>query len=209
MEKPELEFLTPLNSGEINSFQKNFLRQSVIMERKKKLYKSYTKSKWSNLNFFIQDKISLKSSIRLLKTKTIEQFSSKCLEIYRKKLEIQLITQKNREMFTSIQFNYNKNIINTENNIYEESNLTNDEIISNLKIKEIKDDDDSGLRLQTIRDFFFKFREDNNLMMRLIECLDADQFEIIVPFLCHFFYENFYIENNEQEEILYIIYLLL
>ena len=208
MKLEENDIMIPENSGEINSFQKNFIRQSIIMEKKKKIYKSYNKSKWSYLKFFIQDKISLKSSIRLLKTKTIEQFSSKCIEIYKKKLEIQLITKKNREMFTSIQFNYNnKNSNNSDNNVYE--NLTNDEIISQLKIKEIKDDDDSGLSLQTIRDFFYKFREDNNLMMRLIECLDADQFEIIVPFLCHFFYENFYIENNEQEEILYIIYLLL
>ena len=78
-----------------------------------------------------------------------------------------------------------------------------------MTIKEIQEEDNFQSNAQIIRDFFFRFRENNILMMRLIECLDADQFEIIVPFLCHFFYENFYIENNEQEEILYIIYLLL
>ena len=208
MIKDDNSNLVSANSGDINLIRKNYLRQSLIMEKKIKIYNSYYKSKWSNLKFFIQDNISLKASIELLKTKTIEQFSSKCIEIYKKKLEIQLITQKNREMFTSLQFNYNYNN-NLENNLCEETNLSNDEIISQLTIKEIQEEENFQSNAQIIRDFFFKFREDNILMMRLIECLDADQFETIVPFLCHFFYENFYIENNEQEEILYIIYLLL
>ena len=105
-------------------------------------------------------------------------------------------------MFTSLQFNYHQD---SKNNLFEGTELTNDEIISKLRIKDLQD----NTQLSPLRDFFFKFRENNTLMMRLIECLDTNQFEIIVPFLCHFFYENFYIENNEQEEILYIIYLLL
>ena len=201
MIKDESDILTQVNSEETNINK----GPSVFSEKKNKINKIY-KSKWSNLKFLIQAKTSLKSSIGLQKTKTIEQFSSKCIEIYRKKLEIQFITQRNREMFTSLQFNYHNNITS---NIHHHSNLSTDEIISQLKIKEIKDVKDIKSRTQTIRDFLFKFREDNTLMMRLIECLDTDQFEIIVPFLCHFFYENFYIENNEQEEILYIIYLLL
>ena len=211
MKNDDNENIAPANSSDINILQKNTSRQSITMEKIKKLYQSYFKSKWSNLKFFFQDKKSLKTSIDLLKTKTIEQFSSKCIEIYKKKLLIKLITLKNREMFTSIQFNYNqKKNIDSQDNTNGELNLTDDEIISQLKIKEIKDDEYiNGLKMQTIRDFFFEFREDNNLMMRLIECLDTDQFDIIVPFLCHFFYENFYLENNEQEEILYIIYLLL
>ena len=60
-----------------------------------------------------------------------------------------------------------------------------------------------------IKEFFFAFRTNNELMLRLIECADKSQYEKLVPFLCHFFYENFYMENSEQEEMLYIIYLLL
>ena len=187
--------------GSTTNLLKNSLRVSILMEKKKNIYKNIYKSKWCNLKLFIQDKTSLKTSIEILKTKTIEQFSSKCREIYRKKLEILLITQKNREMFTSIQFNSNSN------NLHPETYLSIDEMISQLNIDSTENESTGAL--STIKDFFFQFREDNNLMMRLIECLDNDQFEIIVPFLCHFFYENFYIENNEQEEILYIIYLLL
>ena len=175
MIKDESDILTQVNSEETNINK----GPSVFSEKKNKINKIY-KSKWSNLKFLIQAKTSLKSSIGLQKTKTIEQFSSKCIEIYRKKLEIQFITQRNREMFTSLQFNYHNNITS---NIHHHSNLSTDEIISQLKIKEIKDVKDIKSRTQTIRDFLFKFREDNTLMMRLIECLDTDQFEIIVPFL--------------------------
>ncbi len=199
MIKDDSDIIKHVKSENIN----NFKRYSLLLKKKSSKNYDLFKSKWSNLKCLIQDKTSLKSSIDLQKTKTIEQFSSKCIEIYKKKLEIKFIIQKNREMFTSLQFNYHNN------NTYEETNLTNDEMISQLQIRDIKDAKDIKSSTQIIRDFFFKFRENNILMMRLIECLDPDQFEIIVPFLCHFFYENFYIENNEQEEILYIIYLLL
>ena len=202
MKNEENEALLMTNSEDIDSNKKSSLNNSLIIEKIQKMYKSYYKSKWSNLKLFIQDKTSLKASIGLLKRKTIEQFSSKCIQIYLKKIEIQLITKKNREMFTSLQFNYHQD---SKNNLFEGTELTNDEIISKLRIKDLQD----NTQLSPLRDFFFKFRENNTLMMRLIECLDTNQFEIIVPFLCHFFYENFYIENNEQEEILYIIYLLL
>ena len=195
--------LVHANTLDIRTIQKNHL-QSNIIEKMQKIYNNYYKSKWSNLKLYIQDKTSLKSSIKLLKKKTIEQFSSKCIEIYRKKLEIQLIAKKNREMFTSLKFNYYHRQ-NSFISLGQEANINNDEIISKLRVNDLQE----SIELQIIRDFFFAFREDNTLMMRLIECLDNNQFEIIVPFLCHFFYENFYIENNEQEEILYIIYLLL
>jgi hypothetical protein len=62
---------------------------------------------------------------------------------------------------------------------------------------------------ESVKKFLFYFRQNNDLMLRLLECIDNKQYEILVPFLCHFFYENFYMESTEQEEILYIIYLLL
>ena len=205
MKKDSIASVTDI--GDINSFRQKLLKESGEIEKKRSIYKNYYKSKWSNLKFFIQDKTSLQSCITLLKKKTIEQFSKKCLEIYKKKLEIHFISKKNKEMFISSQSDKNNqnNQNNNENNSNEETNMSYEEILSKLKVQE----GICGLPTESICDFLFQFREDNNLMMRFIECLDTDQFEIVVPFLCHFFYENFYIENNEQEEILYIIYLLL
>ena len=67
--------------------QQNMPRPSVLLESRKDKYRNYYKSKWANLKLFLQDKSSLEASIDLLKTKTVEQFSSKCREIYQKKIE--------------------------------------------------------------------------------------------------------------------------
>ena len=96
---------------------------------------------------------------------------------------------------------YNSNKEYTE----DEDIINIDNKIANFKIIDKSNDYDYN----SIKEFLFCFRQNNDLMLRLIECVDNKQCEILVPFLCHFFYENFYMESTEQEEILYIIYLLL
>ena len=167
----------------------NLPRPSVFNEPKKKKYRNCYKSKWANLKFFLQDKASLEASVNLLKTKTVEQFSTKCKEIYTKKIEIQLSTEKNRKLIAQgikLSGGY-------------------EDISSQIKVS----DGISGLPTEEIPNFLFIFRENNHLMLKLIENINNRQIDILVPFLCHFFYENFYMESTEQEEIIYIIYLLL
>ena len=189
-----------LSSIEIDdNHLKNYdeIRPTVIVQKNKQIYNKFYNSKWANLKLFLQEKKSLETSVKLQKQKTLEQFSSKCEEIYKKKVEIQLITKKNRLMFKS--YNSNK--------------ITQDEDIINLvdKISHYKIINKSKeFEKNSVKAFLFCFRENNDYMLRLIECVDSSkQCEILVPFLCHFFYENFYMESYEQEEILYIIYLLL
>ena len=164
-------------------------RPSVLMEPKKQKYRNYYNSKWANLKFFLQDKASLEASVHLLKTKTVEQFSTKCCEIYRKKIEIQLAAEKNRSL---IQQKID------DSSVYE-SILQEIEISENI----------SELITEEVSPFLFAFRENNHLMLKLIDNIDTRNIVILVPFLCHFFYENFYMESTEQEEIIYIVYLLL
>ena len=169
--------------------EQNLPRPSVFNEPKKKKYRNCYKSKWANLKFFLQDKASLEASVNLLKTKTVEQFSTKCKEIYTKKIEIQLSTEKNRKLISQgvkLAGGY-------------------EDISSQIKVS----DGISGLPTDAIQTFLFIFRENNHLMLKLIENIDNRLIDILVPFLCHFFYENFYMESTEQEEIIYIIYLLL
>ena len=164
-------------------------RPSVFTEPKKKKYRNCYKSKWANLKFFLQDKASLEASVNLLKTKTVEQFSTKCKEIYTKKIEIQLSTEKNRKLISQgvkLSGGY-------------------EDISSQIKVS----DGISGLPTEAVQTFLFIFRENNHLMLKLIENINVREIDILVPFLCHFFYENFYMESTEQEEIIYIIYLLL
>ena len=168
--------------------QQNMPRPSVLLESRKDKYRNYYKSKWANLKLFLQDKSSLEASIDLLKTKTVEQFSSKCREIYQKKIEIQLMTEKNRRL---IQQGVKSTEFSNSGGQYEVT------------------DGISGLPTDAIQTFLFMFRENNELMLKLIENIDSKKIEILVPFLCHFFYENFYTENMEQNEIIYLVYLLL
>ena len=63
-------------------------RPTIIVQEKKKIFNKFYNSKWANLKLFLQEKKSLESSVKLQKQKTIEQFSSKCQEIYKKKVEI-------------------------------------------------------------------------------------------------------------------------
>ena len=175
------------------------MRPTIIIKKKEKLYKKMFASKWANLKLFLKERKSLESSVKLQKINTIDQFASKCEEIYKKKVEILLLTKKNRQMFKS--FNSTSNYI-IDKDIQEISRK-----ISKIKVL------DASKHLESISnyltEFLFAFRTNNDLMLRLIEGADKEQYEILVPFLCHFFYENFYMENTEQEEILYIIYLLL
>ena len=173
------------------------MRVTFIVQKKKKIFNKFYSSKWANLKLFLQEQKSLESSVKLQKQKTIEQFSSKCQEIYKKKVEIQLITKKNRQTFKS--YNSNKEYKEDEDikNIMDR--------ISNFKIIDKSEEFENN----SVKAFLFTFRQNNDLMLRLIECADSQQYEKLVPFLCHFFYENFYMESTEQEEILYIIYLLL
>ena len=70
----------------------------------------------ANLKLFLKERKSLESSVKLQKKNTIDQFSSKCQEIFKKKIEIHLITKKNRQMFKS--FNNKSEEFIMDNTIY-------------------------------------------------------------------------------------------
>ena len=151
------------------------------------LPKNNFNSKWANLKILLQDKTSFESSVKLLKKQTLNQFSSKCCQVYKDKIEIFLLTLKNRQIFSFFKKNIQFNYTNTD----------------------IKSDIGDLCSDSCLEDFLFYFRENNQEMLKLINIVKKEQRQILAPFLCHFFYENFFMESTEQEEIFYIIYLLL
>ena len=167
-----------------NNFE-NVGRISILNEPKKKKYISKYNSKWANLKYILQDKSSLEFSIEALRKQTIDKFAIKCQEIYKNKIKCLNLQKSNSQIIL------NKNI----NNLITEIKILDG--ITNLNYCE------------QIQYFLFKFRENNLLMLNLIDNLKFNEEDILVPFFCHFFYENFYMESTEQEEIVYIIYLLL
>ena len=176
---------SPLYQTEMyNESQVTPIRQSVFEGNIKK-YQTNFNSKWANLKSLLQIKTSLESSVNTLRNETLEQFSSKIHKIYKKKIIIREITQNNSKIF----FNANKDFTVKKINILDGvNNISYYEDISNI---------------------LFELRYNNNLMLNFIDSLTENEHKIMIPFLCHFFYENFYMESTEQEEMLYIIYLLL
>ena len=190
MNQPNLYDSSLLDFNDNNLDFEDFPRQSILTEQKKTKYRKFYNSKWANLKFFLQDKSSLEASVNLLKTKTIKQFSTKCKEIYSKKIETHLLARKNRNL-----------IIKGFSSLLEGYEDMSSKIAVSDGVTEFPPE---------IQTFFFIFRESNHLMLKLIENIDnTKEINLLAPFLCHFFYENFYMESTEQEEMIYIIYLLL
>ena len=163
------------------------------IKEEKKHIDNINSSKWLKLKYLLQDKASFESSVKLLKEKTIEQFTSKCCEIYKEKVQIHLLSDINKQIFAS----------------WKNNKIKNKDTPNYLPNAVVKKDLSDLCEDSSIKDFIFYFRENNQYMIKLIQLLSKEKRKILIPFLCHFFYENFFMENPEQEEILYIIYLLL
>ena len=75
-----------------DNFARYSFRPTMIIKKKKKIFNLTYKSKWANLKLYLKERKSLVSSVKLRKKNTIDQFSSKCQEIYKKIVQIHLIT---------------------------------------------------------------------------------------------------------------------
>ena len=153
--------------------------------------KNNFESKWINLKNLLREKSTFESSVKLLKTTTIDKFISNCCDIYKEKIQINILAEKNKQIFSTWKKNKGKDIPDSLPNILVKKDLS-----------DLCED-------SCIKDFLFYFRENNEYMLELINCVKKEKRKDLVPFLCHFFYENFFMENQEQEELLYLIYLLM
>ena len=142
-------------------------------EEKKKNKKKKYKSKWMHLKKLFQDKASYESSLNLLKRKTIEQFTSKCCDIYKEKIQIHLIQANNKQILSSWIKNKGK------------------DMTYYLPDIEVKKDLSDLCHDSSIQDFLFYFRENNDCMLNLIENLNKEKRKSIIPFLCQFFTKIF------------------
>ena len=154
---------------------------------------SESESKWFNIKLLLKKKLILENSINEIKSKIPIQFSSKLNEIYQEKLLIHSLIKNNKKLI-SYWGNREINVTSLKNNNYT--------IAKNLKELYSGPVDD-------IIKFFFYFRENHLAMIRLIKYIPLEKRKSLSNFLCHFFYDNFFSENENEEEILYIILFLL
>mgnify|MGYP007056275673 FL=1 len=81
-------------------------------------------SKWLNIKLLLKKKIILENSINEIKLKIQEQLSSKLSEIYKEKLMIQSLIEKNKNLISSWKNKENNNI--SWNNYNYNFNITKD-----------------------------------------------------------------------------------
>lgn len=146
------------------------------------------KINWINLKPLLYAKSSYESAINYLKPKIFNEFNSYITDIYIHKIRTYYLTNKNKTIVSSGPNSKEKNV---------------EEILSEIAVHQ---NFDSISKNPNYKKFLFFFRENNDYMIKLLKCLDKNS--DLVPFFCHFFYNNFFSENG-NEEILYIIYLLL
>ena len=62
---------------------------------------------------------------------------------------------------------------------------------------------------EPLYNLMFAFRNDNTMMLKLIEKSSINHYDRLATFICHFFYENLLSSNQESEDLLVILYLLI
>ena len=156
---------------------------------------SKSESKWLNIKLLLKKKLILENSINELKLKKQEQLSSKLSQIYKEKLMIQSLIEKNKNLISSWKNKENNNI--SWNNYNYNFNITKD--LKDLYPGSVDD----------IIQFFFYFRENHSAMTRLIDFIPLGKRKSIANFLGHFFYDTFLCDNEKEDDIIYIILFLL
>ena len=156
---------------------------------------SKSESKWLNIKLLLKKKLILENSINEIKLKIQEQLSSKLSEIYKEKLMIQSLIEKNKNLISSWKNKENNNI--SWNNYNYNFNITKD--LKDLYPGSVDD----------IIQFFFYFRENHSAMTRLIDFIPLGKRKSIANFLGHFFYDTFLCDNEKEDDIIYIILFLL
>lgn len=156
---------------------------------------SKSESKWLNIKLLLKKKLILENSINEIKLKIQEQLSSKLREIYKEKLMIQSLIEKNKNLISSWKNKENNNI--SWNNYNYNFNITKD--LKDLYPGSVDD----------IIQFFFYFRENHSAMTRLIDFIPLGKRKSIANFLGHLFYDTFLCDNEKEDDIIYIILFLL
>ena len=62
---------------------------------------------------------------------------------------------------------------------------------------------------EPLYNLMFAFRNDNTMMLKLIEKSSINQYDNLATFIVHFFYENLLSSNQDSEDLLVILYLLI
>lgn len=147
---------------------------------------NFFQNKWSKMKHLFQEKVSLLTSINIFKEKKINSNIDVCLKFFLNEILMHKFMEINSKIISS----------GKKSMPYSIPHINISEAKTNL------------IYFPEVSKFLFTIRNNNSLMIKIIENIPKKQFPFLVSLICHFFYENIYSESTEQQELLYLIYLL-
>ena len=136
------------------------------------------------LQQILKEEIALREIFQNNKEELLQKIESNTYEYYKKKLSIQEIYFNNKEL-----------------------NPTEKKYIK----YELSKDCQSELPqcIDPLTKLFFYFRNNNDMLLKLINKCDKSSYDELANFLCHFFYVDVFSSTTLNEPLLVLIYLLL
>lgn len=157
--------------------------------------KNKAKTKWLDIKALLQNKLILEKSINEIKASTLSQYSSKFCEIYKEKIKIHFLLEKNKNLIS----NWNKG----EKSKIKPKGKDLNKIIVTTDLNELNLGSEEYLKK-----LFFYFRKNNTAIIRFLKFVPFERYKSFAKFLCHFSMIIFYLKEKNRKKLflLYIYY---
>ena len=181
-----LDRIEKKNSSSNLRIEKRSTLKELELQELEKIEKLSTFKKIKKLQYLLKEMISMKKTFEINKNKIIDKINQNCFNYYKNKISM-------KEIYDYCQ---SKNI---------------EDHISYIVIKEPKKYLNEILQslYEDIFEFIFIFRNNNKMMIQLIDNCEQNDYGILCDFLINFYYEDTVNSSFIQEELMLIIYLII
>ena len=182
-----LDRIEKKNSQSTNiKIEKRSTLKELELQELEKIEKMSTFTKIKKLQYLLKEMITMKKTFEINKNKIIDKINENCFNYYKNKISM-------KEIYDYCQ---SKNL---------------EDHISYILIKEPKIYLNEILQslYEDICKFIFIFRNNNKMMIQLIDNCEQNDFDVLCDFLINFYYEDTINSSFIQEELMLIIYLII
>ena len=181
-----LDRIEKKNSSSNLRIEKRSTLKELELQELEKIEKLSTFKKIKKLQYLLKEMISMKKTFEINKNKIIDKINQNCFNYYKNKISM-------KEIYDYCQ---SKNL---------------EDHISYIVIKEPKQYLNEILQslYEDIFEFIFIFRNNNKMMIQLIDNCEQNDYGILCDFLINFYYEDTVNSSFIQEELMLIIYLII
>ena len=160
--------------------------KEIELQEYEKIEKLSTFNKVKKLQNLLKEMISLKKTFEINKNKIIDKINQNCFNYYKNKVNMKEIYDYC--LSKNLQEHINYSLLKDPKNFLDEF------------LKDSYDD---------IHKFIFILRNNNKMMIKLIESCEQNDYEKLCDFMVNFFYEDTTNSSFIQEELMLIIYLII